>query len=309
MRILVIGAGAIGGYFGGRLLAAGRDVTFLVRPKRAELLAKNGLVVKSPLGHLDLADPPTVTEDALDDTYDLILLSCKAYDLDAAIESFAPAVGPETTILPLLNGMGHIDRLVERFGAERVFGGLCIISASLDPEGRIVHHNNLHLLTFGALDGTVSFRTEAVNAELGLGGFDVRLTTSILQEMWNKWVFIATGAGITCLMRAAFGDIVEAGGKDLTLALMEECSAIATAAGYPPSKDALERTAAMFTDPQSKVTASMLKDIERGGPIEAFPIVGDLLRRGGDPRAYPLLNIVNVHLKAYEVRRDREGLA
>jgi 2-dehydropantoate 2-reductase len=306
MRILVIGAGAIGGYFGGRLLAAGRDVTFLVRPRRAELLATNGLVIESPIGDVSLPDPPTVTADALDDTYDLILLSCKAYDLEGAIDAFAPAVGPETSILPLLNGMGHIDTLVERFGKERVLGGLCVISASLDAEGRVLHHNDWHSLTFGELDGTVSFRTEAVNAELGLGGFDLRLSDSILRDMWEKWMFIATAAGITCLMRAAVGDIDAAGGNDLTIALLEECRSIAEKSGYPPSDDAVQRATAMFTQAGSPMMASMLRDIERGAPIEGYTIIGDLLDRGGDPKAYPLLNIVNVHLKAYEARRARE---
>ncbi|MEJ8574512.1 2-dehydropantoate 2-reductase [Microbaculum marinum] len=309
MRILVVGAGAIGGYFGGRLLAAGRDVTFLVRPRRAELLAQGGVVVRSQLGDLDLPNPPTVTADGIRDSFDLIILSCKAYDLDGAIEAIAPAVGPETSILPLLNGMAHIDRLVERFGEKPVLGGLCVISTSLAQDGHIIHHNDLHFLAFGERDGSVSYRTEAVAAELGLGGFDVKLSTEILQGMWEKWVFIANAAGITCLMRAAAGDIAAAGGNYLTIALLEECRTIATRSGFPPSEESIERARKMFTEAGSPLMASMLRDVERGGPIEAEPIIGDLLRRGGDPEDYPLLRIVNVHLKAYEARRAREGSA
>ncbi len=116
MRILVVGAGAIGGYFGGRMLQAGRDVTFLVRPKRAAELAAAGLVIKSPNGDVTLKDPPVVLADKLNDKFDVVLLSCKAFDLEDAIRSFAPAVGPKTVIIPLLNGMLHLEVLDQKFG-------------------------------------------------------------------------------------------------------------------------------------------------------------------------------------------------
>ncbi len=149
MRILVVGAGAIGGYFGGRLLEAGRDVTFFVRPRRREQLVSSGLSIRSPMGDVDLPSPPTIAAEVVHEPFDLILLSCKSYDLDGAIESFAPAVGPGSVILPLLNGMRHLDVLDRRFGPDRVLGGLCIISSSLDPEGTILHLNDLHTLIFG----------------------------------------------------------------------------------------------------------------------------------------------------------------
>ena len=154
MRILVVGAGAVGGYFGGRLLKAGRDVTFLVRPRRAAELAKHGLTIRSPVGDFHRPSPPTVSQEELAEPFDLVLLSCKAYDLEGAINSFAKAVGPATAILPLLNGMRHIDRLAERFGPERVLGGQCAISVTLGPEGDVVHFNDWHALSFGELDGS-----------------------------------------------------------------------------------------------------------------------------------------------------------
>src|SRR6202167_4462874 len=162
MRVLVVGAGAMGGYFGGRLLQAGRDVTFLVRPRRQAQLAKTGLVIRSRFGDVSLPAPPTVTADALRAPFDLILLSCKSYDLQSAADSFAPAVGPNTAILPLLNGMGHIDYLAERFGGGAVLGGQCVISATLDAEGRILHLNDFHALSFGERDGSASARAEAI---------------------------------------------------------------------------------------------------------------------------------------------------
>ncbi len=308
MRILVVGAGAIGGYFGGRLLAAGRDVVFLVRPRRAAQLAQTGLVIRSRFGDVNLPAPPTVTADRLRGSFDTILLSCKAYDLAAAAESFAPAVGTQTAILPLLNGMAHLDFLATRFGGGCVLGGLCMISATLDPEGHIHHLNDMHLLSFGEQNGSISARGEAVAATLSGAGFESRLSKAILQEMWDKWVFIATGAGITCLMRAAIGDIVAAGAANLTTALLDECFAIAAAQGFAPSESTIKFSRSMFTAPQSTIMASMLRDIERGAPIEAEHVVGDLLRRGGTQLGETaLLRIVYAHLKAYEARREREN--
>ena len=308
MRILVVGAGAIGGYFGARLLAAGRDVTFLVRPRRAAELAKTGLVVKSRKGDLALPSPSTVTADAIDAPFDLVLVSCKAFDLAAAMESFAPAVGPSTAILPLLNGMGHLDALAVRFGKAAVLGGQCAISTVLDGEGRVLHLNDLHLLTFGELDGARSDRAGAIAADFANAGFDGGLSEAILQEMWEKWVFIATAAGITCLMRAAVGDIVAAGANDLARTLLDEISAIAANQGFVLRPAVAERARAMLMQAGSSFTASMLRDIEGGRPIEAYHIVGDLLKRGGDRSGgYPMLGIAYAHLKAYEARRAREG--
>jgi 2-dehydropantoate 2-reductase len=310
MRILVVGAGSIGGYFGGRLKAAGRDVTFLVRARRAVQLAKTGLIIRSPRGDVDIASPPTIAAENLREPYDLILLSCKAYDLVSAIDSFAPAVGTNTAILPLLNGMSHMDALGARFGAGAVFGGQCLISTTLDADGRVLHLADPHLLSFGEQDGTKSPRAQAILAALSGAGFDANLSTAIMHEMWEKWAFIATGAGITCLMRAAFGDIVAAGAVNQTTEMYDECCAIAAANGFPPSQATIERSFGMFTAPGSTISASMLRDIERGAPIEADHVIGDLLRRGEKaPGNRALLRIAYAHLKAYEARRTREKAA
>jgi 2-dehydropantoate 2-reductase len=307
MRILVVGAGGIGGYFGGRLKDAGRDVTFLVRARRAAQLAKTGLVIKSPLGDVSLPSPPIVMAETLREPFDLILLSCKAYDLASAVDSFAPAVGPNTVIVPVLNGMAHMDFLGARFGAGAVFGGQCLISTTLDGEGRIIHLNDTHLLSFGEQDGSESSRAQAIAAALSGARFDAKLSTAILQEMWEKWAFIATGAGITCLMRATFGDIVAAGAVEFTSGMYDECCAIAAVNGFAPREPSLLRSRAMITAPGSPISASMLRDIERGAPIEADHVVGELLQRGErDGRDHPLLRIAFAHLKAYEARRTRE---
>ena len=307
MRILVVGAGAIGGYFGGRLMQGGRDVTFLVRPRRAGQLAKTGLVIRSSFGDVNLPAPPAVTADALRQPFDLIVLSCKAFDLEGAADSFAPAVGANTAILPLLNGMRHLDFLAERFGSGAVLGGLCIISATVDADGRILHLNDTHLMSFGERDGSVSTRGEAIASALSGARFEARLSQTIIQEMWEKWVLIAAMAGINCLLRAGVGDIVAAGAANLATALLDECCAIAAAQGFAPGESSKQRMRTVLTTPGSAFAASMLRDIERGAPIEADHIVGDFLRRGeAQPRDYPLLRIAYAHLKTYEARRARE---
>jgi 2-dehydropantoate 2-reductase len=308
MRILVVGAGALGGYFGGRLKEAGRDVTFLVRPRRAEQLAKTGLLVRSPKGDITIAPPPTIRAENLRAPFDLILLSCKAYDLQGAMESFAPAVGGNTAILPLLNGMKHMDALAARFGAAAVLGGQCVISATLDGDGRILHLNDLHFVSFGEQNGAKSPRVAAIAEAFSGAKFDSQLSTAILQEMWEKWAIIAGLAGVSCLLRGTVGDIIAAKAGQLATDMYAECCAIAAANGFSPGEPARKRSIGMLTTPGSNFAASMLRDIERGAPIEADQIIGDLLARGSDGD-YPLLQLAYAHLRTYEARRARENPA
>ena len=308
MRILIVGAGATGGYFGGRLLQHGRDVTFLVRERRAAQLAGNGLVIHSPAGDIALAAPPTVQASGLHEPYDLILLSCKAYGLAQAMDDIAPAVGPHSTVLPLLNGMRHLELLDHRFGAGRVLGGQCVIAATLDARGEVRHLNTMHSLTFGERDGTDTERLRAITSALSDAGFEARPSQSIVQDMWNKWVFLASLAGITCLMRAPVRDIMAApGGQEATLALLEECRATAEGAGHAPVEAILQRARDTLTDPASSLTASMLRDLQQGYPTEADHVIGDMLARSGHvPGDGSMLAIAYAHLKAYEAGRARQ---
>lgn len=305
MRILIVGAGAIGGYFGARLAAAGRDVTFLVRPKRAEQLA-HGLWVRSPRGDVKIAAPKVVTESMLREPYDLIVLSCKSFDLEGAMTSFAPAVGAASMVLPMLNGMAHIEKLQARFGSGAVLGGQCYISTTLDADGNVIHLNDVHQMGYGELDGSRSTRIAAVAESLTGAGFDAVLAEHVLQDMWEKWVFIATMAGITCLMRASLGDIEKAGGTSIALSLFEECSTVAAKHGHAPRADIGERIRKTLAMPGSTLTASMLRDIEGHKKTEHEHLVGDLFSRGGSLQM-PVLGICLAHLRAYEARRLREG--
>ena len=303
----MVGAGATGGYFGGRLLESGQDVTFLVRKARAEMLAKNGLIIRSPMGDVTLPSPPTVQAGELDRPFDVIVVSCKAYHLPQVIEDMAPAVGPQTVIVPLLNGMQHLDRLDARFGAEHVLGGQCVIAATLDADGTVRHLNQSHSLTFGERDGTRSERVERIAQAMVSARFEPRLSTTILQDMWDKWVFLASLAGITCLMRAPVGDIVAApGGTQAVLALLDDCRRVAEAYGHAPQEAVLQRARSVLSEQGSTLSASMMRDLEQGGPIEADHVVGDLLARGESKGLdLVMLRLAFVHLKAYEAKRAR----
>ncbi len=309
MRFLFVGAGALGGYFGGRLLQAGRDVTFLLRPRRAAQLAKTGMVIKSPLGDATLAAPRHVLADTIEGHYDVVVVGCKAYDLADTMDSFAKAVGPNTAIVPLLNGMSHLEKLDARFGRERVLGGLCMISAALDADGRVQHFNDMHRLVYGERDGSRSARVDAIAVAFEGANFEGVASQQIEQEMWEKWTFIAAAAGITSLMRSSVGDIVAAGASDVVLSLVDECAAIAAHNGHAVRPESLARARAHLTASGSPISASMFKDIERGGAIEGDQIVGDLLALAPlrAPGALSVLRIAAAHLKTYEARRAREG--
>ena len=305
MRVLIVGAGAIGGYFGGRMLQAGRDITFLVRPRRASELAAAGLVIKSPNGDVTLKNPPVIQADTIKDKFDTILLSCKAYDLDDAVKSFSPAVGERTAIIPLLNGMRHLDVLEKKFGASHVLGGLCLTAVTLNEKREVVQLGPLQSLGFGERDGKMSDRVRAIAEVVRSCNFDGVASETILQDMWEKWVFLASNAASTSLMRAPIGMILAApGGKDFLLGILDECRAVATAEGYPPRAPALERATGMLTTEGSPLTASMFRDVKAGHPVEADHVIGDLIARADAAKIpVPRLRTAYTHLKAYEQTR------
>jgi 2-dehydropantoate 2-reductase len=306
MRILVVGAGGTGGYFGARLAQAGRDVTFLVRPARAERLQADGLRVVSPLGDFSVA-PRLLTADQITTPFDAVLLTVKAYALDAALHDMAAAVGRDTVIVPTLNGMRHIDRMTARFGDRPVLGGVCLVATMLDEAGRIVQLTGLQELVYGELDGSDSPRVAALHAAIQGAGFGARASGRIMQEMWEKWVTLATLGGITCLLRGTVGEIEAApGGADLARQLLAEAAAVAAASGYPPGVAPLERARAMVTAAGSSLASSMYRDLQRGNPVEADQIIGDLLARARTlDVTTPLLAAAFAHLSIYQRRVTR----
>jgi 2-dehydropantoate 2-reductase len=304
MRLLVVGAGAVGGYFGGRLAQAGRDVTFLVRPQRASQLRERGLEIVSPHGNATLK-PKVVTRDELSEPDDLVLLTVKNYGLEGALDDIAAAVGADTLIMPTLNGLHHLDALKAKFGESHVLGGVCIVAATLDAQGRVVQLTGMEKLVYGELDGSSSARLEEVDRTLQGAGFDARASSNILLEMWEKWVFIAALGGITCLLRGTIGEIVAAPrGSELALAIHEECIAVATASGYAPRPAAIASTRATLTEAGSSLASSLYRDLQKGAPLEADAILGDLCERGeAAGLKLPLLSAAYAQLSIYESKR------
>lgn len=306
MIVLVIGAGALGGYYGACLVRADRDVTFLVREKRAEQLRRQDLQVVSPHGDF-VVQPKILLAGDLRDPFDVVLVGVKAYSLDDAMSQFAPAVGPGTMILPILNGLKHLDALTARFGAARVLGGLANVSAGLDADGRVVQFMANQTIVFGEIEGALSERALALEALLQVPGIDVRASEAIMQDMWEKFVQLSTLAGITCLMRASIGDILAVpDGEQSIFRLFAECCAVATASGFEPRAPFIEFDRKLFTTLDSPLKASMLRDIERGSVTESEHILGDMARRA---RALgidtPVLDLARAHVAAYEVGRRR----
>lgn len=303
MRILVLGTGGIGGYFGGKLAAAGVDVRFLVRPPRAELLARSGLVIASPLG--DLCIPINTLTDA-DSVFDAVLLACKAYDLDDAMEAIAPAVGPSTMILPLLNGVRQLEMLDARFGRDRVLGGLCHIGVTVNAAGKIQHLNTLQRLVLGARMPSQIAAAEGLHKVVEHGGFEPILSAAIMQEMWEKFTFLATYAGMTTLMRAPVGAILAAAeGEAIMREMLAECIATAKASDYTPRPEAMAQMIASLTERGSAGTASMFRDMARNGRTEHEHIIGDMLIRARAAGvSAPLLRVSLTNMQAYEARRS-----
>ncbi len=302
MRILVLGAGGVGGYFGGRLAAAGVDIDFLVRPARAAALAEKGLVIKSPLGD-DRIAIRALTE--VSRPYDAVLLACKAYDLDSAIDAIAPAVGPGTVVVPLLNGLKHLDILSERFGAASVLGGLCQIGVTLGEGGEIVHLAPLQTLIVGARTPEQREVAARLHAELQRGGFKPQLSDNIEQDLWDKFVFLTSYAALTTVMRAPIGAIMTAtDGPDLGREMLAECVATAAANGRAPSPQARERMEKTITERGSPGTASMFRDLQSGGRTEHEHIIGDMLARARAAGvAAPLLRLSLAGLQTNEALR------
>lgn len=282
----------------------------MVRPNRAEQLSRRGLQVVSP--HGDFALPvSTVTSDAIRAPFDLILVGVKAYSLDEAMDQFAPAVGPSTMILPILNGIAHVDRLIARFGSSSVLGGIANISAAIDAEGRIIHLVPLNDLVFGELSGGINARIRSVLSSFEGAGFNTRASEAVMQDMWEKFAQLGVGASITCLMRSSIGDIVAApGGREAALKLFDECCAVATASGFRPRPVFIDFASKLVTTAGSALKWSMLRDIERGSVTEGPHILGDLVSRARAAGVEtPILDLAWTHVAAYEVARSHARAA
>ncbi len=310
MKALILGAGAIGGYIGGRLHQSGADVTFLVRPRRRAALERDGLVIKSTKGDIT-QKVKTVPSGSEGGPYDVVILTCKAYDLDSAIEAIAPAVGAATTVVPLLNGQRHLDTLDAKFGAARVAGGLARVGVAMTEQGVILHTSPFASISFGERDGKPARPSlVALDTAVKQAGIDGGLHANIVQDAWDKWIMLCSLATMCCLMRGTSGDILEAGeGQAIVLETVEECRQVAAAAGCDPGEKGMANVRGYLTQKGSKFAASMLHDLEKGNQVEADHIVGDMIARAKKAGiATPNLRIAYAHLQTYLARRARGGI-
>lgn len=306
MKVLVLGAGAMGGYYGARFIQSGASVDFLVRAQRAKHLAKHGLVVRSDLAPSRIHISTTV-QIGPDDTFDLVLLACKSYDLEQAMEAIAPAVERGALVLPILNGLAVYDRLDTRFGRDRILGGVSYIATMLEKTGEIVHMGTHDKLVIGA-------RTEAQVAVAkklhGLLANDVGirvLSDNIEQELWDKWAMLSAGAAVTCLLRGNVGEIMHVGGGPaLMTQAINECADVARSSGQGLSETTLTQIRGRLLDPNSTWAASMMRDIQQDAPrLEADDIVGDMLDRAANyGQIAPTLHAAYCHLQVYAIRHS-----
>lgn len=301
MRILIVGAGATGGFFGALLAKAGRDVTFLVRPQRAAKLQENGLRVVTPSETIEVR-PQLVIAGQIKVPYDVVVVAVKAYALGSALEDMAAAVGPSTVILPLLNGMLHMELITQRFGADRLLGCLCKVATSLDEQGQIVQQGTFSNMAYGELDGSSSGRLSEVHRVFDQAGFDVKPSPTIRREMWEKWTLLAAMGSINCLMRGSIGEVVAAqGGVEFATRVIDEVVAVIRAVGETPSEGFLAEARRVLTLKDSAQTSSMYRDLMAGRAIEADQIIGDLLARGSVAGvASPTLALVYANLDLYQ---------
>jgi 2-dehydropantoate 2-reductase len=305
MRILMVGAGATGGFYGGMLLRAGRDVTFLLRPSRAQHIREHGLTILPHEGDAITLHPPVLTAAELPKAapFDLIILSTKSYQLEAAMADIAPAVGPDTMVMPILNGMRQIEALTTRFGPGHILPGTVRIVSDLDAQGRILQLNPLDEMSYGEISRAHTPRILAVHETMQGAGFTAILQPDILATLWQKWWILASMGAICVLSRGTIGQAAQVPyGPELALAILKECTDVASANGYPPNPAMYAQHKDRFTDPSSTLTSSMYRDMSKGAPVEADHILGDLLTHAsGVP--VPLITAAYVQLKVYEALR------
>ena len=276
MRVLILGAGAVGGYFGGRMVEAGMDVTFLIREKKRRKLEKTGLVIKSPKGDLSIK-PNLVTIDKVGSDFDVILFTNKAYDLDEILQLPIP-VKDRALIIPLLNGYAHMEQLRKKFPNARLFGGIAHIFSTLTKEGEIHHFNDIHSLTFGHLNKADETDGRRFFDACSSANFSIKYSDDIIVDLWHKWVLITTVAGATTLFNATIGEIASTEhGIAFITDLHDECVNIAKSEKIKVNDDDLAQQRRFLSDKKSTWSSSMRRDMVNKSKIECAHIFLELI--------------------------------
>lgn len=277
MNILVVGTGAVGGYLGTYLQLRGRDVTFFTRPQSVELLQQNGIRVIDYLGRERTVSPQLVTRDSVDRHWDIVVLAVKGQALASVIDDISPAVGPDTVIVPTLNGMRHMQTLTDHFGRQRLLGGFCFLSTEQREDRSITQLTEGASLTIGELDRRTD-RIGEISTTFDDAGYTFSVSETIEQDMWEKWFFLATAGAINCLLDGDIGSVMGVPGGAATAArLIDESRRVCNAAGFDPREPARTQTEKVLTTPGSRFTTSMYRDLRAGRAVEHRSILGDLV--------------------------------
>lgn len=304
MKILIVGAGGIGGYFGARLIQAGADITYLVREKRQKLIQDQGLLIETPGGNF-VVHPKTIGAEQLQPIYDLIILAPKAYDLADSLQSIANA-SSSGVILPFLNGQTHLQTLDQKFGKPRVMGGVAHISAMITASGSIKQLTDLNVLTVGHRSYEHMELAQKFHQLCDQADFTNIYSEHIEQALWDKWVFLATLAGMTTVTGGNVGQIMASPyGKNITEKMYQECCAIANSNQFPIAQSTQNKALELLTQKDSKFSASMLRDLNSHNKTEHDHILGEIIRLGDQNSIKSdLLKLALLHLAVEEKNTD-----
>lgn len=302
MRIAIIGAGGVGGYFGGLLARSGEDVTFIARGEHLRAMRRAGLRVESVNGSFHLADVQATDDPGSVGEVDLVIVATKTYDLDAAAATMAPLVGSKTIILPLQNGVEASERLAETFGPGPVVGGTSHVISMIAEPGVIEQQSEMRRITLGELNGPVSERVARIAEMMSRADIQATATDRINKARWTKFLFIASFGGVGAATRASVGEVRAcAEAYELLRAAMEEIAALATARGIRLDDGVVSANLALYDSLEPEATASMQRDIMAGRPSELEAHSGYIARQGAE-LAVP----VPVHTFLYGVLLPQE---
>lgn len=282
MRIAIFGSGGVGGYFGGRLAAAGEDVTFLARGAHLTALQTEGLRITSPNGDVHIPKVQATDRPQAVGPVDVVLFTVKLYDVDASAATLSPLIGPDTVVITLQNGVDAMDMVSTHVGSQHVAGGAAYIVAVIDKPGHI-RHTTAQQLVFGEHDGRRSDRLAAFEQAGLRAGFQARVSTDVQADLWVKFVRLATWSGMTTVTRAPMGVVRDdAGTFKMMMDAIDEVIAVGKAKGinFPP--DLLDGTLALIKNFPASSKSSMLEDIERGRRLELPWLSGAVVRIGQD---------------------------
>jgi 2-dehydropantoate 2-reductase len=280
MRIAVVGAGGVGGYFGGRLAASGADIHFVARGAHLRAMQQSGLRLISPKGDVHVPRISASDDPAAIGPVDVVMFAVKLYDTEQAVAMLPPLIGPRTIVLPFQNGVDGVEIVTRAVGAPHAGGGTCYVSAAISEPG-VIKHTAMDHLIFGELDGSRSERLDMLLAACGQTNFQSTLSTSIDVDIWTKFTRLSVLSGMTTVTRSPLGVIMQ--DPDLRAMLkgaVAEAVAVANARGIPVRSDMVDDVAKAYDALPPQTKASMLVDLENGRRLELPWLSGAVARIG-----------------------------